>query len=580
VIVYDVDLASHRHHLVHVRMEIPADIAGGARVVLPVWTPGSYVVRDYARHVQRIDAHDADGRVVDLSPDGRSAWTVPDDVSGPLWIQLELYGNELTVRTNHLDDHHALLVPAATFPFVDGATDRHHVVRVSAPPGWGVWALLPESDGDFVADDYDHLVDSAFEAGDHTVVDFEVADVPHRLVWAGHAGRPDLDRVRSDATAIGEEAVRLFGELPLDRYTYLCTAWNVGAGGLEHRDGAVLQFAAHDFADPGGYDKFLTLLAHEYFHVWNVKRLVPRELTRLDYERPVHTTSLWVAEGWTAYYDELLPLRAQVRKTKRFLERLSEQLDGVLQRPGRLLQSVRQSSWEAWTKFYVRDENSPNVGVSYYEHGAVLAWCLDLLVRRANPGSAGLDDALRLLWKRHAGPDGYSEDDVVTAVSEAAGEDLRDFFDDHVAGTADPPIEDLIEVVGLRLREDVDADDPPVPDLGVVTTEDDGGVTLSTVLRGRPAWEAGLTGGDRLVAIDGTRVARGELKKALRPYEPGDEVAMSVFRGPRLLTETVTLGTPRPPRKLAPVDDPTRAQKRAFRAWTGTDLDGSRPARP
>jgi predicted metalloprotease with PDZ domain len=575
VILYDIDLGSHRQHLVHVRVEVPADLASGARVVLPVWTPGSYVVRDYARHVQRIDAHDGEGRPIDLSRDGRTAWKLPDDVVGPVWVRLELYANELTVRTNHVDDHHALLIPAATLPYVEGAEARSHHVRIDVPDGWASWSLLPEVEGAYVADDYDHLVDSAFEAGNHEVVEFEVRGVPHRFVWAGHAGRPDLDRIAADAAAIGEAAVDLVGELPVDRYTYLCTAWDQGGGGLEHRDGSVVQFPAHELRDPVGYDRFLTLLAHEYFHLWNVKRLAPADLIDLDYERPVHTTSLWMAEGWTAYYDELLPMRAGVRERKRFLGRLGEQVTNVLERPGRHIQSVHDASWEAWTKFYVRDENHPNVGVSYYEHGTVLAWCLDLLVRGAQPSSAGLDDVFRLLWERFAETrDGYTEADVVSAASEVAGTDLASFFSDHVEGLDEPPILGLLTTVGLRMKDENNDDDPPVPDLGVVTSEDDEGVVLESVLRGRPAWDAGLTGGDRLLAIDGVRVRRGELRKALRPFSAGDEITVSVFRGPRLVTEVVQLGKPRPSRKLAPVDEPTDDQRESFLTWAGCPLAG------
>lgn len=568
---YTVDLSRRAQHLVEVTVTVPEDLAGGARLTLPVWTPGSYVVRDYVHHLQRIDAD------VTLGWDGRSAWRLPDGTAGPVDVRLELYANELTVRTNHVDDHHALLVPAAMFPSVDVGRDRQHVVTVAAPEGWRVWSLLPDGDapGTFVADGYDHLVDSAFEAGDHAEVDFEVADVTHRFVYAGHGGRPDLDRVATDARRIAEQAVELFGgDLPVDRYTFLCTAWDQGGGGLEHRDGAVLSWPVHAFAEPEGYRRFVSLVAHEYLHLWNVKRLRPAALTQLDYERPVHTPSLWVAEGWTAYYDELLPLRAGVWPVRAYLDRTGETVQRVLDRPGRRLQSVRQASHEAWTKFYIRDENSPNVGVSYYEHGAVLALCLDLAIRRSAPESDGLDDVLRALWERFGRSDeGYEEEDVEGAVAEVADADLGGFFHEHVGGTEDPPVDDLLDVVGLRRTERRPEDEPAAPELGVEISEDDDGVTLASVLRDRAAWNAGLTGGDRLLAVDRTRVRRGELRKVLLGYRPGDQVEVTVFRGPRLVTAEVTLGVPRPPRRLEPVEDPTDAQREAFRRWARRDLD-------
>ncbi|MBW3657485.1 MAG: PDZ domain-containing protein [Actinobacteria bacterium] len=587
---YAVRLPGRRQHLVDVTVTVPADLAAGGRLVLPTWTPGSYVVRDYVHHVQRISAADPEGRDVELTPSGHTAWTLPDDVQGPVTVALELYANELTVRTNHVDDHHALLVPAASFPYVEGGEDRRHVVRFELADGDGdVHALLPRDPdaGDapvFVAEDLDHLVDGAFEVGDFPTVEYEVAGVPHRFVWTGHGGFPDLDRVAADATAIGEVAVELFaGDLPIEEYTFLCIGWDTGAGGLEHRDGAVLQMPVRTFEKPDEYARFQSLVAHEYLHLWNVKRLVPAGLTRFDYERPTHTTSLWVAEGWTAYYDELLPLRAGVWGTRRYLDALGGVAVSVLDTPGAAVQSVQRSSYEAWTKHYIRDENSLNAGVSYYGHGAVLAWCLDLLIRREDPYGHGLDGAFRLLWERFGqgarssatlldrSGTGYTEDDVVAAVSEVAGRDLTDFFERHVAGTQLPPVEDLAEAVGLTFAEK-SVDVAPAPRLGVVSSETDEGVTFDTVLRGQAAWHAGLTGGDRLLAIDGLKVGRGELTPALRPYRAGDTVEVTVFRGPRLLTLPVTLDEPRPERQLAMVPNPTLEQREAFRSWTGRPL--------
>jgi predicted metalloprotease with PDZ domain len=575
---YTVRLPNRRQHLVDVTLTVPADLAPGGRLVLPTWTPGSYVVRDYVHHVQRISAADPDGRDVELTPDGHTAWRLPADVAGEVVVSLELYANELTVRTNHVDDHHALLVPAATFPYVEGGEDRAHLVAFDLDDADGtVHALHPRDveadDLVFVADDLDHLVDGAFEVGTFPTVEYEVAGVPHRFVWSGHGGSPDLDRIAGDAAAVGEAAVELFaGELPVERYTFLCVGWDQGGGGLEHRDGAVLMSPVRTFQKPDDYARFQSLVAHEYLHLWNVKRLVPAGLARFDYERPTHTTSLWVAEGWTAYYDELLPVRAGVWTTRRYLDALTDVATGVLETPGAALQSVQRSSYEAWTKHYIRDENSPNAGVSYYGHGAVLAWCLDLLFRREDPYGDGLDGAFRLLWERFGRTGlGYTEDDVVDAVNEVAGRDLRDFFTRHVEGTQLPPVEDLVGAVGLAFDER-DTDEPPAPRLGVVTSESDLGVTLDTVLRGQPAWQAGLTGGDRLLAIDGLKVGRGELTPALRAHAAGDTIEVTVFRGPRLLTIPVTLAAPRPQRRLAPASSPSVEEREAFRRWTGRPL--------
>jgi predicted metalloprotease with PDZ domain len=325
------------------------------------------------------------------------------------------------------------------------------------------------------------------------------------------------------------------------------------------------------FQDEDLTARFQSLVAHEYLHLWNVKRLVPAGLVRPDYERPTHSDSLWVAEGWTAYYDELLPLRAGVWTVERHLDVLRDTWQRVLDTPGARLQSLRQASHEAWVKHYVRDANTPNSSTDYYGHGAMVAWELDLHLRRARPEGDGLDEVFRLLWDRHAGtPSGYTEADVLAAIAEVGDDDLAGMVDARVGGRVLPDLEPAIDAVGLRV---VTTNGPTPPDLGVATSDDDRGVTLTSVLRDRPAWKAGLTGGDRLLALDGTHVGRGQLRTLLLAYEPDAQVEVAVVRGPRLLTRTVSLGPPRPKPRFVRVEEPTEAQRTAFRRWTGRALE-------
>ncbi len=574
---YHVDLTDRLHHLVRVTLTVPAELSAGARIVLPVWTPGSYVVRDYAHHVQWITATDERGERLPLTLDGTTAWRLPDDVTGEVAVELELYANDLTVRTNHVDDHHALLIPAATFPYVDGAHDRPHEVHLPpVPDDHRTWSLLRAGDAPdtFVAEDRDHLIDSAFEVGDLPHVDFEVAGVPHSFVWAGHGGAPDLGAIAADASAIGEACIELFRDgLPTDRYIFLCAGWDQGGGGLEHRDGSVLQMPIRTFQDPDLAARFQSLVAHEYLHLWNVKRLVPAALVRPDYEHPTHSPSLWVAEGWTAYYDDLLPTRAKVWSPRRLLDTLRDTWQRVQDTPGVALQPLREASHEAWTKHYVRDENSPNVMTDYYGHGSLVAWELDLRLRQADPEGDGLDEVFRLLWKRHANTtEGFTEQDVLDAVAEVGDDALADLVDRRVGQPGWPDIDDdLLASVGLHV---VTKDDGPTPpELGVQVTEDDQGVTFASVQRDGPAWRAGITGGDRLVAIAGATVARGQLRPALLAHDAGDTVEVTVTRGPRLLTREVQLGEPRPPRTLQRLQGAPARAGLAFERWTGRPLE-------
>jgi predicted metalloprotease with PDZ domain len=586
---YEVDLQHRLQHLVGVTMTIPADLSSGARITVPTWTPGSYVERDYVHHLQQLTATDAHGAHVELEPNGRTGWSLPADVVGPVTLQLEWYANELTVRTNHVDDHHALLVAPATFPYVHGAEDRGCELTIVPTDDHKVYSLLPTTEGHvaahrgpatFVADDMLHLVDSAFEVGNHPQQSFDVDGVPHRWVHASHAGTIDLDRIESDVTAISRQARLLFDdELPIDSYTFLCVGADAaaGAGGLEHRDGSVLMLPALTDATDDGVQRTRSLIAHEYLHLWNVKRLVPAELVSLTLDRPTHTTGLWVAEGWTAYYDDLIPTRADLQSPRRYLDVLRDDLRWVQSTPGARRQSVTQASWHAWTGLYIRDENSVNAGTSYYTHGAVLAACLDLLIRGAAPDGDGLDEAFRLLWRRFGHHQtrgypstGYTLGDVTAAVSDAAGRDLSSFVREFVEQPGEPPLEELLSIVGIQVTRTTSA--AARPDLGMTLCESDRGATVASVLRGRAAWAAGITGGDRLIAVDGMVVRRGELDTAIAGLRAGASARFTVERGPRLLHFVVELGEPQPDLTFQSVQEPTEQQHTAFARWTGHPL--------
>jgi predicted metalloprotease with PDZ domain len=573
---YHVDLADRLHHLVHVSMTVPEELARGARLVLPVWTPGSYVVRDYAWHVQTIAARDAQGDTVALERDGSTAWLLPERVVGEVTVTWELYANDLSVRTNHVDDHHALLIPAATFLGVDGAEDHPHEVHLPpVPADHRVFSLLPPGSAPdtYLATDRDHLIDSAFEVGALPHVDVEVAGVPHTFVWSGHGGAPDLARIAADLTAISDACRALFpGPLPTDRYTILCAGWEHGGGGLEHRDGAVLQVPIHTFQDPDLTARFRSLLTHEYLHLWNVKRLVPADLVTPAYDRPTHSESLWVAEGWTAYYDELLPTRAGLWRPRRLLDTLQSTWARTLDTPGVHRQSLRQASHEAWIKHYVRDHNAPNVMTDYYGHGSLVAFELDLRLRAEAPDGDGLDTVFRLLWDRHGlDPAGFTEADVLAAIATVGGDDLAALTEQRVARPGLPELEEIVGAVGLRWDDDGSAGPPH---LGVHLRETDTEVVLASVLRDGPAWQGGLSGEDRLIAIDGRSVGRGRVPAILSACDPGQEVTMTVVRGPRVLTRQVTLGAPRPDRRLVRARAPSAAAARAFARWCGGDLQG------
>ena len=568
-VTYAVDLDAREQHLVAVRMTVPGDATGdGGRLVVATWTPGSYVVRDYVHHLQRVVARDADGDPLPLVQTDVSAWELPP-VVGPVTIDLEWYAHDLGVRTNHVDDRHALLVGAATFPAFEPARHRPH--HVTIPGVDDVVALLPGAgSGPYVADDHAHLVDAAFEVGPHRTATVDVRGVEHRVVWAGHGAGLDVDRLAADLGRLAEAAVDLFdGDLPTPRYTVIAVEGQ--GGGLEHRDGCVVSFPPHADGDPARRRRLLGLLSHEHLHLWNVRRLIPAALVDPPLDRPVLTPSLWVAEGWTSYYDRVLPARAGVWGVADLLAGLDALRDAVDRTPGADLQSLRDASRTAWTKHYRRDENTPNAGTDYYGHGALVAFELDLRLRAADPDGPGLDGVLRDLWVRHGrDPDarrvGFTEDDVLAALTRVGGDDLARRCDELVDRPIRPDVAPLLGAVGLTLHEDGPAD---VPELGLVVGPAETGVAVRTALRGGAAWRAGVSGGDRLLALDGETLGADDMPAFLRARGSGATVTATLARGARLIERRIVLDPPRPRLRLAVDPAAGDAAALAFTRWCG-----------
>ena len=573
-IAYLVDLRARVQHLVTVTMQVPPEVVrAGGRLVVPTWTPGSYVVRDYIHHLQSMTVRTSDGTGLLLEADSISSWHIPPMDAG-LTITFEWYAFESTVRTNHVDESRALLVGAATFPTIEQARSKPHSVRFLDDPSTGeVVSLLPgEGNGPYVASDHAELMDSAFATGATRSASIAVRGVEHRIIWAGHGAGTEVSGLAHDLGLIAAAAADVFdGSIPTARYTVI--AVDGEGGGLEHRDGCVVAFPVHATSDPNRRRRIVGLLAHEYFHLCNVRRLTPAALVDPPLDRPALSPSLWIAEGWTSYYDRVLPARAGLTTVPELLEGLDALFNALEQMPGVQRQSLHDASRTAWTKHYRRDENSPNAGTDYYAHGAALAFELDLALRQRQDGSS-LDAVLRELWRRHGGgigPDrtGYTEADVLDVLAAVGGQEIAERCR---AGTTRPGWtrpDALLSSIGLR---SVPHPQGAAPELGLILASDGARVGIRSVLRDGPAWEAGVSGGDQLLAIDGETLRADELEPVLRRHGPGQDVRLTLVRGPRTLECQVRLGPPRTRLILAADPTASRAARREFRRWSGLEF--------
>ena len=541
-VFYRVQPANPEAHLFEVELIIQGPSPTPLSLSLPAWIPGSYMIRDFARNVVRIAAADSDGRSLPLAKLDKQTWRLKASVppsAGPIHIRYQVFAWDFSVRAAHLDGTHAYFNGPSLFLRVRGYDDRPCAVELVPAVGesFGDWcvatSLLPLEPsslgyGTYWAEDYLDLIDHPVEMGRFDRVSFEVRGVPHAMVISGRH-RAHTPRLAKDLERICEQHAVLFGELPVDRYLFLNTVVGEGYGGLEHRFSSSLLCSRDDLPKAGertpseGYRRLLGLCSHEYFHLWHVKRIRPQALQEGGLDAEVHTRLLWAFEGITSYYDELALVRCGVIDVAAYLQLLAETITRVLRNPGRLVQTLAESSFDAWTKFYKQDENAPNAIVSYYGKGAVVALALDLTIRRDTQGSCSLDDLMRALWERHGRTGvGVSERGVERLASEVTGLDLDDFFEQALDSTEDLDLEGLLQTVGVEMRLRP-ANGPK--DLGgwverFEAPPDESGQGLSLSVRRRPGGpvaviqhvlsggageRAGQAPGDSVIAVDGLR---------------------------------------------------------------------------
>lgn len=562
-------------HLFRVDCEVDDPDPAGQALSLPAWIPGSYMIRDFARHVVAFRAWCGKEPLAVARVDKQTWRCAPAD--GPLRVTLEVYAWDLSVRGAHLDTTHGYFNGPCVLPAVAGREARPCTLEIALGDdprcsGWRVATAMtrdgaaPWSPGRYRAESYDALIDHPVEMGHFSLERFEAGGVTHHLAVTG-AHRGDLSRMAGDLARICEAHIGLFGgPAPLPEYLFLLTVTGSGYGGLEHRASSSLLASRDDLPRPGdpgvgeGYRSLLGLCSHEYFHTWNVKRIKPAAFVPYDLSREVHTTLLWWFEGATSYYDDLALVRAGVISPGSYLELLGQAATRVWRGAGRHRQSIAESSFDAWTRFYKQDENAPNAIVSYYSKGALVVLALDLLLRRRSEGRTTLDDLVRMLWERYGRTGaGVPEDGVEAAAAELAGGGLEDFFARCVHGTEDPPLADLLADVGVRwaLRPARGQGDKggrpgeggatePVT-LGLRTAAAPGAARVTHVRAGGPGEAAGIAPGDLIVAVDGLRVDGEGFDRREAALAPGVEVPVHLFRQDALLTLPVT---PRP----APAD--------------------------
>ena len=546
---YRIEVADTHAHLFRITLTVPQP-AAEQRLSLPVWIPGSYLVREFARHLSGLEATQG-ARALPLQQLDKATWLARCSGRGALSLSYLVYAFDTSVRAAFLDANRGFFNGTGVFLRVEGREAEPHRVELRAlPRGWQVATALPAvktdaaGKGVYEAADYDELVDHPVELGPFWRGRFMAAGVPHEFVVAGALPDFDGERLLADTRRICETEIAFWHgknkKPPFTRYVFMLNTAEAGHGGLEHRASTALLASRRDLPQRGkaetsdGYANLLGLISHEYFHTWNVKRLRPADFKSYDYTRENYTGLLWFFEGFTSYYDDLLVLRSGLIDAPRYLRLIAKTISGVLASPGRQVQSVAQASFDAWVKYYRSDENTPNATISYYTKGSLVALALDLTLR--GEGKAGLDAVMRHLWERSAGGP-IDEADIAAALRAIGGRSYAKELAAWVHGTGELPLQGLLEAAGVEWQ--------PTPAtlaqrLGLRVNESAlTGISVTHVLRGGAAERAGLAAGDEVMAVGGWRIRR--LDDALRMLLPGGSTALLVARDQRLQTLALTL---------------------------------------
>ncbi|MCL7986341.1 PDZ domain-containing protein [Sphingobacterium sp. lm-10] len=542
-ISYTLSFTEAQAHYVEVTLLLHGFSAEFIDLKMPVWTPGSYLIREFARHVESFTAQQNNGELVKQEKISKNTWRVYNKSKDAV-VRYRVYGFETSVRTNFIDDTHAFISPAGTFMYVDGHLALPCTVHVDLPPDWStITTGLPEiAHHTYEAENFDILFDSPIEIGNQDVWSFEAAGIPHEFAMVG-GGNYNKDQLSEDIQKIVAEETRIWGSNPNDRYVFITHNYQQGGGGLEHLNSTVLGASRNAYTQATSYNNFLSLVAHEYFHLWHVKRLRPAPLGPFDYEQESYTALLWIMEGFTSYYDNLITYRCQFRDETDYLQMLAQEFNLVYNRPGYELQSVGQSSFDTWIKQYRPDENSANTSISYYNKGAMLAVAMDFKIIAETNGKRRLDDVLKAAYNQFYLKEqrGFEELEFQKLAEDVSGVDLSEIFA-AVYTTEELDYNSYFNRVGYELIDQLA--ESKTLSLGIRTVNNDTRIYIKGVDRNSTAWKAGLNVNDEILGINGVRMdpAGKELEMVIQQCTFGQTVDILIARDGIIRTISTPLG--------------------------------------
>ena len=564
---------------VHVESMFPA-VNGDVELAMPVWTPGSYLVREYAANLEGLQVTDRNGAGLPVRKTAKNRWRVDAGDAGEIRVAYDIWAGKMNVSTNWVEESFALLNGAGVFLYTDDSRSLTQEVTIRLPAAWAAANTAMESDapgGPFRAIDYDELVDSPILAGNTVASDFEVDGHDYGLVFSSDNRLWDGEKAAADAARIVSAHQEFWGTNPFWRKYLFMAVFDDSFAGLEHDHSTVLMADPWSMRDDQDYIRWLGLLSHEFFHAWNVRRMRPEVLSEYDYDRESYTRELWLAEGLTSYYDDLLLFRSGLISVEDYFRLLAGEIRNYETTPGRAIRSAEQASFDTWIKHYRRDENSVNSTVSYYRKGALIGFVADTAIRRETDNKHSLDTVMRAMYGRYglAGNVGYPPGAFEDVVEEVAGPEVRRVVEDLIRETVDPDVDAALAWYGLSLDRDPGGDDdgPQPAGFGMEVDLDGPALVVQQVVAGHAAAEAGVLPGDELIAVDGNRVTRANYSKLLGRLQPGEDVELVLARRGQLLSLAARTRQAIPAEFRIMVEKrPNARQKSRMERWLGREL--------
>jgi len=540
-ISYTLTFPEAQAHYVDVEMRIAGLNQKELNLKMPVWTPGSYLVREFARNIETISAA-AGSKDLPIQKTRKNTWHVNTTGVPVLTVKYRVYAFEISVRTSFIDASHAFLSSPDIFIYPDGMLNQSSTIHILPYKDWTTVSTSLETVNNDAftrqSPNYDILFDSPIEVGTQDVFGFEAAGVKYEVAMCG-GGNYDKERLKKDMAKIVEEETAIYGENPNKHYTFIVHNYLKGGGGLEHLSSTVLGASRYKYADEKGYESFLSLAAHEHFHLWNVKRLRPIALGPFDYDNENYTTNLWIAEGFTAYYQDIIVRRMHLYPPENYLGILADNISSLDNQPGVKIQSLADASYDAWIKSYRPNENSTNTTISYYTKGALVALLLDLEIIHDTNGAKSLDDVMRYMYNEYykVKKRGYTDAEFKQGLEKFAGKNLDEFYKNYITGLTPLDYNKYLQYAGYKITDEYAGSNNPA--LGISTVVSGGKIVVATVVRGSAGWIDGINVNDELVSINGVKLTTTD--GLLNDKKPGDKLTVNINRDGLPLTLQVTL---------------------------------------